>query len=390
MNFLPFEDVFKDESGGNIKTLQAEFLKEGKVPIVDQGKALIAGFTDDEMRICKSELPVIIFGDHTRCFKFVDFPFAMGADGVKVLKPKIKADEKFLFYYLKSLRLPDAGYDRHFKYLKRTEILMPPLPEQKRIAEVLDKADALREKRRLALQKLDTLLQSVFLEMFGDPVKNPKGWKLSKFGDELISLQYGPRFYNQNYSQDGTRIIRITDLESNGNLDFDSMPRLEVCKEDIEKYALKTGDIIFARSGATVGKTALISEVAPTCIAGAYFLVLRLNNKLHPLYVRTVLSQKTIQQIIVNQSRQSAQQNFSGPGLRRLPLPIPPLELQESFAIKIQKIWQIQKTNKGSLNITENLFQSLQQRAFKGELFNDEFTSGQPQEENVLRQGSLF
>lgn len=190
MNFLAFDDVFKDESGGNIKTLKTEFLEEGKVPIIDQGKALIAGYTDDEKRVCKSELPVIIFGDHTRCFKFIDFPFAMGADGVKVLKPKIKADEKFLYYYLKSLRLTDAGYDRHFKYLKRTEILMPPLPEQKRIAEVLDKADALREKRRLALQKLDTLLQSVFLEMFGDPLKNPKGWEMKKFF-ELGKLERG-------------------------------------------------------------------------------------------------------------------------------------------------------------------------------------------------------
>lgn len=302
-----------------------------------------------------------------------------------------KVDSRYLYHWFSS---PDVqtllrSFGRkttnisnlNIKLTLQAKIPLPPLSEQKRIAEALDKADTLREKRRLALQKLDTLLKSVFLEMFGDPVTNPKGWTLSTFGHELISLQYGPRFYNQTYSQDGTRIIRITDLESNGNLDFDAMPKLEVSEEDIKKYSLKTGDIIFARSGATVGKTALISENAPVCIAGAYFLVLRLNNKFNPLFVRTVLSQKSIQQIIVSQSRQSAQQNFSGPGLRRLPLPIPPTEMQESFAAKDQKIRQTQSTNANSLSKLENLFQTLQQRAFKGELFSNESLAVKPQEE---------
>ena len=102
---LPFDEVFRDESGGNIKTLQAEYLREGKIPIVDQGKELIGGYTEDKSRLCKAELPVIVFGDHTKCLKFIDFPFALGADGVKVLRPKINANPKYLYYVLKSLRI---------------------------------------------------------------------------------------------------------------------------------------------------------------------------------------------------------------------------------------------------------------------------------------------
>ena len=105
----PFTDVFSDVTSGNIKTLQGEFRRTGAHPIVDQGKELIAGYTDDQDRLCKSDLPVIVFGDHTKCFKFVDFPFCLGADGTKILRPKIDADEKYLFYFLQTLPIPEVG-----------------------------------------------------------------------------------------------------------------------------------------------------------------------------------------------------------------------------------------------------------------------------------------
>ncbi|MEB3122309.1 MAG: restriction endonuclease subunit S, partial [Snowella sp.] len=171
---LPFLEVFNDVSGGNIKTPQKDFLDQGKIPVVDQGQQLVAGYVNDQTRICKTKPPVIIFGDHTRAIKYVDFDFAMGADGIKVLVPKIESDPKFLYYVLCSLNIPNAGYSRHYKYLKETEIPLPPLDEQKRIARILDAADELRAKRRQALAELDTLLQSTFLDMFGDPVTNPK------------------------------------------------------------------------------------------------------------------------------------------------------------------------------------------------------------------------
>jgi type I restriction enzyme S subunit len=165
----PFDAVIADESGGNLKTPQSEFLAVGRYAVVDQGKQLIAGYVNDQSRLCRVELPAIVFGDHTRCLKYVDFPFCMGADGTKVLRPKIDADVKYLYHYLRQLRLTEGGYDRHFKYLKRTEIVLPPLPEQQRIAEVLDRAEALRAKRRATIAQLDALTQSIFLDMFGDP-----------------------------------------------------------------------------------------------------------------------------------------------------------------------------------------------------------------------------
>ena len=89
---LPFETVFSDESGGNVKTPQREYLQTGAFPIVDQGKILVSGYTNDASRVCGEGRPAIVFGDHTRCIKYVDFEFCMGADGIKVLRPKMEAD----------------------------------------------------------------------------------------------------------------------------------------------------------------------------------------------------------------------------------------------------------------------------------------------------------
>jgi type I restriction enzyme S subunit len=179
---LPFEEAMEDKTGGNVKTQQAEFQAEGRYPIIDQGKALIAGYTDDPTRLCKARLPVIVFGDHTRIFKFVDFPFCLGADGTKILCPRIEASEKYIFHYLRQIRIPDAGYDRHFKYLKRTEIWLPPLDQQRLIAAILDQAGEVRRKRQHALERLGSLARACFVEMFGDPIRNSKNWPMASLG----------------------------------------------------------------------------------------------------------------------------------------------------------------------------------------------------------------
>jgi len=253
-------------------------------------------------------------------------------------------------------------------HLKATKITLPPLAEQRRIAEVLDRAEALRVKRRAALAQIDSLTQSLFLDLFGDPVSNPKKWLNPTLGGLLAFQQYGPRFYNESYSADGIRIVRITDLSEEGVLDFSSMPRLVVSDEDREKYALRPGDLIFARTGATVGKVALIQPNDPPCIAGAYFITMRFKDSVVPIYARAVLTAPSVRAIVAKRSRQAAQQNFSGPGLRELPMPIPPIELQRDFARRVGAVEKLKTAQRASLAEMDALFASLQHRAFRGKL----------------------
>jgi type I restriction enzyme, S subunit len=245
---------------------------------------------------------------------------------------------------------------------------VPSLSEQRRIAAILDQAEALRAQRNEAIAKLHTLSQSIFLDMFGDPVSNPKGWSDPKLGGVLAEQQYGPRFYNESYVPEGIRIVRITDLSDKGELDFDSMPRLAVSDEDRERYCLRAGDVIFARTGATVGKVALIQEGDPQSIAGAYFISMRFKNVVDPAYVLAVLTMPSIREIVARRSRQAAQQNFSGPALRQLPMPLPPAIQQKEFVRRIKVIKRIGGAFHRSSSDLKALFLSLQYRAFRGEL----------------------
>jgi type I restriction enzyme, S subunit len=291
------------------------------------------------------------------------------------LRPGPRLDRGYLYHYLRRPETVELAVARcagaNLPRISPREILafelpLPPLPEQRRISGILDKADAIRRKRKDAIALADQLLHSAFLEMFGDPVTNPEGWKRSTFGDQMELLEYGPRFYNEKYSADGVRIVRITDLDSNGHLDFSSMPRLAVSEPERSRYALRPGDVIFARSGATVGKTALSMAGDPESIPGAYFIRLRFKAAITPLYARYVLACANVQRIIVARSRQSAQQNFSGPGIRDLPLPVPPRPLQERFenVARAQRIL-IEHCKHGKA-ASDALFDSLVRQAFAG------------------------
>ena len=285
-----------------------------------------------------------------------------------------KVTTDFLYRFLcladmRKLTKKTTGLDSiAFSDLRIVAIPLPPLAEQRRIAEVLDKAEALRAKRRAALAQLDSLTKSLFLDLFGDPVTNPKGWPNPTLGGLLAFQQYGPRFVNEAYSTDGIRIVRITDLSESGNLDFSAMPKMTVSAEDRKKYSLCDGDIIFARTGATVGKVALIGPNDPPCIAGAYFITMRFEKTVEPVYARAVLVAPSVRAIVAKRSRQAAQQNFSGPGLRQLPMPLPPLDLQREFARRVAAVEKLKTAQRAALAELDALFASLQHRAFRGEL----------------------
>lgn len=296
----------------------------------------------------------------------------------KVLRPGNDVDPSYFAHFFQTheyrRRISQLAAGANINNLRNgdlddLDIPLLPLPEQRRIAAILDQADTLRAKRRAAIQKLDELTQSIFLDMFGDPATNPKGWPMKTLGALLTFQQYGPRFYNEAYADDGIRIVRITDLDESGVLRFVDMPRMLVSAEDEAKYRLHSGDLIFARTGATVGKVALIGPNDPPCIAGAYFIVMRFDPKrVAPGYALAVLMAPSVRAIVSRRSRQAAQQNFSGPGLRALPMPLPPIALQREFIHRLAGVDRVKKSHITSLTALETLFASLQHRAFQGEL----------------------
>lgn len=127
-----FGDVVENVSINEKKLPQKQYAESGRFPVVDQGQDFIGGYSDDASRLVSENLPLLVFGDHTRIFKYLSQPFIPGADGVKVLKPK-GVSEKWLFYIGQALDFPDKGYARHFSHLKKARLLIPPLCEQHQI-----------------------------------------------------------------------------------------------------------------------------------------------------------------------------------------------------------------------------------------------------------------
>jgi type I restriction enzyme S subunit len=365
---LPFEDVFADESGGNIKTPQSEYLEAGRFPVVDQGKALIGGYIDDEARICGGGRPAIVFGDHTRCLKYLDIPFCMGADGVKVLRPKLEADLKYLYHYLRQVHLPGGGYDRHFKYLKRCEILIPPLPEQRRIAAILDQADALRVKRREALAQLDRLAQSVFVEMFGDPVSNPMNWPMESLTDVCHCYSGGtPSKSNPEYWQGDLPWFSAKDLKADDL--FDSQDHISETVPKTTSLKLLPADTV-----AIVVRGMILAHTFPVSVLRVPATI---NQDLKALLPRKPIETQFLacclraqKDFILEKVSEAGHgtKRLDTLGLQEIRVPQVPDSLQKVFVARNQAIENLKNQHRTALAELDALFASLQHRAFRGEL----------------------
>ena len=157
-----FDETMRDETSRAEKLQRSDYLPEGRYPVVDQGQSVIAGYCDDDRYLCPSELPVVVFGDHTRAVKLVRHRFVVGADGAKVLAPEPGVDVVFLSYLMRELPIPDLGYSRHMREVKRLAFPIPPIARQQEFARRVSGIEMHREshdRSRLALDSFFASLQ---------------------------------------------------------------------------------------------------------------------------------------------------------------------------------------------------------------------------------------
>ena len=236
MRIEKFTNLYRDVTKEGTKIPQEKYCLTGQFPIVDQGQRVIAGWWNDDAGIFKN-VPAIIFGDHTRAIKYMEQPFFIGADGVKILRPtNIKDNPKYLYYALQAAKIPNLGYSRHFKVVKELQICIYSRDEQNEIVRVLEKIDYLIEQRHAETTYLDQLVKSRFIELFGDPIKNTQHRPTTAFVN-VVTMQRGFDLPVQDREQSGN----IPVYGSNGVLDHHNQAK--VCN----------GGVITGRSG-TIGK----------------------------------------------------------------------------------------------------------------------------------------
>jgi type I restriction enzyme S subunit len=167
-----YETVVKKVTLTNKKIKQKEYLNKGNIPVIDQGQELIGGYTNDETKILDCELPSLVFGDHTKIVKLINFPFASGADGTKVLEPKLHFEPKLLKYFTEilALKIKDKGYARHYQDIEKSQIPLPPPLEQKaivaKIEQLFSELDNGIENLKMAQAKLKIYRQAVLQKAF--------------------------------------------------------------------------------------------------------------------------------------------------------------------------------------------------------------------------------
>lgn len=363
-NFL---DVVKDVSGGNVKTPQSEFIKTGKIPVIDQGKDFIAGFTNNQdAQFKSSDLPVVIFGDHTKSIKYVDFPFAMGADGVKVLSVKDGLDSKFFYHYLLQVKIPDAGYSRHYKFLKELKIPLPPLEEQRRIAAILDKAEALRAKRREAIAKLDQLLQAVFLEMFD--VKD-SGWAEVNVGD-ITDVQGGLQLSAAREKIENNKpYLRVANVYRN-RLDLSEIKYFGVTDSEFSRTKLEKNDILIVEGHGNpdeIGRSAIWDGSVKDCTHQNHLIRCRINtNKVLPEYLSFYMNSDLGKFHLKKSSNTTSGLNtISVSKVRSLPVILAPIDEQKKWVNFQKKIEKMKNLHKSQLKFNDSLIYSLQSQYFQ-------------------------
>ena len=186
--------VIKKVSLSGKKLKKSDYEPKGKLPVIDQGLSFIGGYTNDEELKIECDLPVIVFGDHTKAIKYVDFDFVAGADGIKVIKSQEMFHPKLFYYFLRAISLPDRGYSRHFQFLEKAKIPIPPLPEQEQIVSELERhlsvADEIEATLDAELKRAERLRQSILKQAFSgklvpqNPNDEPASILLEKIRDE--------------------------------------------------------------------------------------------------------------------------------------------------------------------------------------------------------------
>jgi type I restriction enzyme, S subunit len=420
---LPFDHAAVAQSDKGRRIKQRDYLPAGAIPVIDQGQEAIGGYTDDAAMTFDGELPVILFGDHTRAVKLVSQRFAVGADGIKIFRPADGVRPKYLYYWMKSAPIPDRGYGRHYQYLRQLVVPVPsPTAQDGIVAEIekqfsrLDEAVAgfKRVKANLKRYKAAVLKSAVtgrlvptesdlarregrnyetgaqllqrILETrrsqwqgkgkYKEPAapdttglpELPEGWTWST-ADQMCSQITDGEHIQPRYKETGFPMLTAKNVRDGfvdfGDVGYIAESDFEAC---LRRCAPVEGDLLIVSVGATTGRSAIVARCEPFALVRSV-LLLRPVSAVLPNYILCWLQSPWCQTYIQRASGATAQAHLYIKDTRTIPVPSPPLAEQHRIVAEVDRLLSIAREAEveveANLKRAQGLRQAILARAFQ-------------------------
>ena len=351
---------FIDKSNRFMTSKRADELK---CSYLKAGDILIARMPDPIGRAC------IFPEDMGRCVTVVD---------ICIVRPDSeKIDNRWLMHLINSERFRNQ-IDRHVTgttrqrisrgNLARLEIPLPPLPEQKRIAAIVDKADAIRRKRQQAIQLADDFLRAVFLDMFGDPVTNPKGWELKTLGELCTKITDGEHGTVKRL-ESGRLYLMARNIDRKGNLDLSDVSYISEADHQriYKRCGPEKGDVLLVCVGATIGKALVVPDIGEFSLARSVAL-LKPGKEIVSEYLLSLINTDALQRQFVSSGNSSAQAGLYLGKIKEIMVPVPGLKEQLRFKEIVNFVKEKFSSKINGGNLESDFVLSLSQKAFSGQL----------------------
>ena len=372
----PVPDSFVKNKVGRQNQIPAKDIAEvGRFPVVDQGQKFVAGYCDDESRVIDFDLPLIIFGDHTRCFKYVDFPFVLGADGTKVLLPnKELFDPKFYYFALLSLDLPSRGYNRHFNMLKERRLPLPPLSEQKKIAHILSTAQRAIEAQERIIATTTELKKALMHKLFTEGLRNepqkqteiglvPESWEVVPLANVIRTKLQNGAFVQKPESGNGFLFANVVDMYREAHLDLTRLERLDVPADLINQYWLEDGDILVVRSSLKrdgIGQNCVARSLNESVFYDCHLIRVQTDpGKLHPEFLSAFWRSDIGKNDLILRSKTTTMTTINQQGISKALVPVAPIEEQSEIVDLLEIVDTKLQAHRAQKHHLEDLFRTL-------------------------------